>query len=256
MIPLRDRNPTARPAIVTLLLIAVCAAVYFLIEPAGRVATLHQTTAGSQQQADAEFTYQYAAIPCEVVHDKPLTDRELTNGCQSHPTGTPVFPHKNVWLALVVSMFLHASLLHIGGNMLFLWIFGNNVEDRMGHVGYLVFYLVAGLLATGAYIVVNSTSTVPVLGASGAIAAVMGAYLVFFPRAPVRTLILFPPIILWPRVPAWALLLVWFVSQFFLSPGSGVAWVAHVTGFAIGALTAWVIGPGGARAPRSEPRGY
>ncbi len=241
MIPLRDVNPTARAPVVTVVLIGVCIAVYFLIEPAGRLVTLHATTAASRQQADAEFTYEYAAIPCELVHDRPLTAPELAQGCEDHPSAPPLFPHKNVWLAVVFSMFLHASLLHIGGNMLFLWIFGNNVEDRLGHVGYLVFYLVAGVVATGAYVLVNAHSTVPLLGASGAIAAVMGAYLVFFPHARVRTLILVPPIILWPRIAAWVLLLVWFVSQFFLSPGSGVAWVAHVAGFAFGALIGWAL---------------
>jgi membrane associated rhomboid family serine protease len=243
VIPLRDLNPTARTPVITVLLIGVCVAVYFLIEPAGRVVALHQPTAISSQQADAEFTYQYAAIPCELVHDRPLTASELTSGCQSHPSGGPLFPHKNVWLAVLFSMFLHASLLHIAGNMLFLWIFGNNVEDRLGHVGYLVFYLAAGLIATGAYVLVNASSTVPLLGASGAIAAVMGTYLVFFPRAPIRTLILIPPIILWPRLPAWVLLTVWFVLQFVLSPGSGVAWVAHVAGFAFGAVVGWLLGP-------------
>jgi membrane associated rhomboid family serine protease len=137
-------------------------------------------------------------------------------------------------------MFLHGSLLHIGGNMLFLWIFGNNVEDRFGHVPYLIFYLVAGVVATFVYVLSNPLSTAPLLGASGAIAGVMGAYLVLFPRVPIRTLILIPPIILWPRLPAWVLLLVWFVSQFFLSPGSGVAWTAHVGGFVFGTLVAWV----------------
>jgi membrane associated rhomboid family serine protease len=249
VIPLRDLNPTRRRPVVTVLLIGVCIGVYFFIEPAGRNAVMHQTGATSSQQADTEFTYEYAAIPCEVVHDRPLTASEVTNGCQRHAAGTPVFPHKNVWLAVLFSMFLHASLLHIGGNMLFLWIFGNNIEDRFGPVAYLIFYLVAGLFATGAYVLVNADSTVPLLGASGAIAGVMGAYLVFFPRAPIRTLILIPPIILWPRVPAWALLVVWFVSQFFLSPGSGVAWVAHVAGFAFGALVGMVVGSRGAPAP-------
>ena len=252
MIPLRDLNPTARAPVVTLLLIAACVAIYFLIEPVGRIAALHEQSATSSQQADAEFTYQYAAIPCEVVHDRPLTAGEVTGGCQAHPAGAPVFPHKNVWLAVLFSMFLHASLLHIGGNMLYLWIFGNNVEDRFGHVGYLVFYFVAGIVATGAYILVNPHSTVPLLGASGAIAAVMGAYLVLFPRARIRTLILVPPIILWPRLAAWVVLAFWFVSQFFLSPGSGVAWVAHVAGFAFGVLLAWALGPRPAAVPATR----
>ncbi len=186
------------------------------------------------------------------MHDRPLTADEVVGDCQAHPTGPPIYPHKNVWLAILFSMFLHASLLHIGGNMLFLWIFGNNVEDRLGHVGYLVFYLVAGVIATGAYILVNADSTVPLLGASGAIAAVMGAYLVSFPRARIRTLILVPPIILWPRLRAWVVLAFWFVSQFFLSPGSGVAWVAHVAGFTFGVLLAGALGLG--RAPARAAR--
>ena len=252
MIPLRDLNPTTRVPVVTLLLIAVCVVIYFFVEPVGRLATLHEQSATSSQQADTEFTYQYAAIPCEVVHDRPLTADEVVGDCQAHPTGPPIYPHKNVWLAVLFSMFLHASLLHIGGNMLFLWIFGNNVEDRLGHVGYLVFYLVAGVIATGAYILVNADSTVPLLGASGAIAAVMGAYLVSFPRARIRTLILVPPIILWPRLRAWVVLAFWFVSQFFLSPGSGVAWVAHVAGFTFGVLLAGALGLG--RAPARAAR--
>jgi membrane associated rhomboid family serine protease len=254
VIPLRDVNPTRRRPVVTVVLIGVCIAVYFFVEPVGRLAVLHQTSATSSQQADAEFTYRYAAIPCELVHDRPLTTSEVTNGCQSNPSGAPVFPHKNVWLAVLFSMFLHASLLHIGGNMLFLWVFGNNVEDRFGHAAYLVFYLVAGVLATGAYVLFNASTTAPLLGASGAIAAVMGVYLVFFPRAPIRTLILFPPIVLWPRIPAWVLLVLWFISQFFLSPGSGVAWVAHVAGFAFGALVGLVVGPHQAPAPVRQAR--
>ena len=249
MLPLRDVNPTARRPVVTVALIAICVAVFVLVEPAGRVISWHQQAATSRQQADAEFTYRYAAVPCELVRQRPLTIADLQAGCQRRPVGAPVFPHKQIWLAVVVSMFLHASLLHIGGNMLFLWIFGNNVEDRLGRVRYAVFYLVAGVVATGAYVVSEPLSTAPLVGASGAIAAVMGAYLVWFPRAPIRTLILVPPIVLWPRLPAWTLLVFWLASQFFVSPGSGVAWVAHVGGFAFGALVA-AAAPGRAAARR------
>jgi membrane associated rhomboid family serine protease len=240
VIPLKDTNPTARRPVVTLFLIGVCIVVYFFVEPIGKVAFFRHSTTVSVQQADADFTYQHAAIPCELVRDRPLTPTDIQAGCQRTAVGRPVFAHKNIWLAVLYSMFLHGSLLHIGGNMLFLWIFGNNVEDRFGHIPYLIFYLVAGVVATAVYVLFNPDSTAPLLGASGAIAGVMGAYLVLFPRAPIRTLILIPPIILWPRLPAWALLLFWFGSQFFISPGSGVAWVAHVGGFIFGALVGWV----------------
>ncbi len=243
MIPLKDVNPTRTAPVVTVLLIAACVAVYFFLEPVGKAAVFRHSTGASVQQADADFSYHYAAIPCELTRDRPLTTGDLEAGCERTPEGAPLFPKKNVWLAVLYSMFLHGSLLHIAGNMLFLWIFGNNVEDRMGHVRYLLFYLVAGAVATAAYVAVNFTSTEPLLGASGAIAGVMGAYLVFFPRARVRTLILLPPIILWPRIPAWVMLTLWLVSQFFLSPGSGVAWVAHVGGFAFGLLVGWVLSP-------------
>jgi membrane associated rhomboid family serine protease len=240
VIPIKDTNPTVRRPVVTLLLIVACTVVYFFVEPTGQVVLFRHSTSASVQQANADFTYSHAAIPCELIRDRPITPTDLQNGCQRTEIGRPVFPHKNVWLAVLYSMFLHGSLLHIGGNMLFLWIFGNNVEDRFGHVPYLIFYLVAGVVATFVYVLSNPLSTAPLLGASGAIAGVMGAYLVLFPRVPIRTLILIPPIILWPRLPAWVLLLVWFVSQFFLSPGSGVAWTAHVGGFVFGTLVAWV----------------
>ncbi len=137
-------------------------------------------------------------------------------------------------------MFLHGSLLHIAGNMLFLWIFGNNIEDRMGIGGYIGFYLLAGLVASAAHILVQPDSTVPVVGASGAIAGVMGAYLVLFPNVKIRSLIIVF-IILFRDISAKWLLGIWFVTQFFTSPNAGVAWVAHVGGFAFGALVALML---------------
>ena len=137
-------------------------------------------------------------------------------------------------------MFLHGGWLHIGGNMLFLWIFGNNVEDKIGPVFYLLFYLAGGIAATALQTAVGTNSVVPNLGASGAIAAVLGAYLVMFPRARVLTLIFFF-FITWIEVPAIVLLGFWFVLQFFTSPNSGVAWVAHVGGFVFGAIVAFLL---------------
>lgn len=240
MMPLRDRNPTARTPWVTLAIIAVCVGVYFLVQPEGR---LIANSATQRSESDATFTIRNAAIPCEVTRGRPLTVDELNrtyvqndaNACERHPTSPAYDPAKNVYLAILVSMFLHGSLLHIGGNMLYLWIFGNNIEDRFGRLPYLAFYLVGGGVAAAAHILIAPNSTVPVVGASGAIAAVMGAYLVMFPRVRISTLFFFI-VIFFRDVQARWLLLFWFVSQFFVNQNSGVAWVAHVGGFVFGVL--------------------
>ena len=238
MIPLKDDNPTRRFPIVTVLLIAVNIAVYLFVQ-----------RPFSTDNNQARFSYEVAAIPCEVVHGRPLTTEEITrtvregdaNACENPPVGDPYFAHKSVWLALLYSMFLHGSWLHIGGNMLFLWIFGNNIEDRMGPLPYLGFYLAAGVVASAAHILVQPDSTVPVLGASGAIAGVMGAYLILFPNVKIRSLIILVFLVLFRDIPAKWLLGFWFVTQFFTQASAGVAWVAHVGGFLFGALVAFLL---------------
>jgi len=217
-------------------LIAVCVAVYFFIQVPG-------------SNDAAKFSFEHAAIPCEVVHGRPLTEREVAEtvqqndatACEPQPDGTqPVFPGKQVLLALLYSMFLHGSLVHLGGNMLFLWIFGNNVEDVRGKAQYLIFYLVAGVVATAAHIAIQPNSTVPMIGASGAIAGVMGAYLMLFPDAPVRTVFFLGFIVFFRDVRAKWLLILWFLSQFLVSSAEGVAWMAHVGGFVFGVLVGLV----------------
>src|SRR6266540_2374863 len=153
---------------------------------------------------------------------------------------------KNVNLSILVAMFLHGGWLHIGGNMLYLWIFGNNVEDRLKPGLYLVFYLLGGLAATGLQLAIGPASTIPNLGASGAIAAVLGSYLVLFPHARVYTLVIFF-FITTIELPAVALLGFWFILQLFSGVGSvgadvsgGVAYWAHVGGFAFGAAVTWL----------------
>ncbi len=241
MIPLKDYNPTTRHAWVTLGIILACAFVYFFVQPHG------QSTVDPQSAAitEAKFTYAHAAIPCEVTHGHPLTVNEINatlnnndeNACKTPlPASPEAFPGKNVYLAILYSMFLHGSLLHIGGNMLFLWIFGNNIEDRMGWIGYPIFYLVCGIVAAATQFGFQPDSTVPVIGASGAIAGVMGAYLVLFPRVRIRTLFIIVIIPLIRDIPAAWLLVFWLALQFFTSPTSGVAWIAHVGGFVFGAL--------------------
>ena len=228
MIPIRDQNPTRSRAWITLALIAACIGVYFWVQPDP------QDVMGS-----AEFAYERAAIPCEVTTGEPLTDVEITATFAGDDTacdlaGEEVFPDKRPWLAMLTSMFLHGGLLHLGGNMLFLWVFGNNIEDRLGRVGYLAFYLVAGVAATLTHVFLQPESTIPLVGASGAIAGVMGAYLAWFPNVRIHTLVFLGIFGFFAEISAKWLLGFWFVSQFFVGPNEGVAWAAHVGGFVFG----------------------
>ncbi|MEY2571553.1 MAG: hypothetical protein QOE63_1903 [Acidimicrobiaceae bacterium] len=229
VLPVYDRNPTSGRTWVTVLLIVVNVGVFVLLQGGGR--------ASDQQQATYDF--EHAAIPCELIRQRPLTVEEINEDvCVDAPVGRPAFPDKHVDLAIIVSMFLHVSWLHLAGNMLFLWIFGNNIEDRLGPVPYLAFYVFGGVVAALAQLALDPTSTTPVLGASGAIAAVMGAYLIWYPRARVLAFIGF--IIPLP-LPAFVVLGFWFVSQFFTQGAGDVAWMAHVGGFVFGMVIAWLL---------------
>jgi membrane associated rhomboid family serine protease len=240
-----DENPVRRIPIVTILLIVACVVVYFAVQPTGAPDVNWTGLVERIDQEDLRFVVDNAAIPCELVEMRPLTEREYDatfhrddgSACgigggdrRAHSTG------KIVVLGVLVTMFLHGSIAHLFGNMLFLWVFGNNIEERRGWWRYLLLYLVGGIAATAAHVAVDPQSTVPVVGASGAIAAVMGAYLVCWPTARIKTIIFFGPLLV-RKVEAIWLLLVWLGTQFFLVGGdSAVAWAAHVGGFAFGAL--------------------
>ena len=230
MIPLRDENPTRRAPYVTVLLLLLNVGVYFLVQ---------------EGAPSNEFSFEYAAIPDEITTGEPLDCAEIAESVGQSPAACsqpdePIFPEKNVWLAVVYSMFFHGSLLHLGGNMLFLWVFGNNIEDHLGHVKYLAFYLVSGVVATLAHVVLQTDSAIPLVGASGAVAGVMGAYLVWFPNVRILTAFFFI-LILFRHITAKWLLGFWFVSQFFINPNEGIAWAAHVGGFVFGALIGLVV---------------
>jgi membrane associated rhomboid family serine protease len=237
VIPLRDDNPTRRRAMVTTLLIVVNIGIYFLVQPTA-----------TEIQATVEFNFRWAAIPCEIVTGDPLSVEEVEpllegvadDNCVRDDSTPAVFPDKQVWLAVLFSMFLHGSVLHLAGNMLFLWVFGNNIEDHLGPLRYLIFYLVSGVVATAAHVFLQPDSTIPLVGASGAVAGVMGAYLVWFPKARVLTAF-FVLIILFRHIQARWLLGLWFLSQFFINPNEGVAWAAHVGGFVFGVLIGLVV---------------
>jgi membrane associated rhomboid family serine protease len=247
VIPIRDANPTRRMPILTLALIAANVVVFLLWQP----------TFGSELEQQFFFLCN-AEIPFETTHQENLAEggadaRSAIEEDFGFGAGSVLqqrlrqeCPDKS-WLASVfVAMFLHGGWLHIAGNMLFLWVFGNNVEDRLGYLVYPLFYVMGGLAATGLQVAFDPNSAIPSLGASGAIGAVLGAYAVIFPHARVTTLVIFFFITV-VEVPAAMVLVVWFLLQLFSGVGSlgtqvggGVAYWAHVGGFAFGAVVAWL----------------
>jgi membrane associated rhomboid family serine protease len=219
LFPIRDINPTRITPIITIGLIVVNVVVFFFWQPQA-----------DDVDASTVFLYEHAAVACELTTNEPISAGEV-NGDTCVDGGEPIFPDKNVWLAAVVSMFLHGGLVHLLGNMWFLWIFGNNVEEAFGTIGYLALYVIAGLAATFAFVFFNPDATVPLVGASGAIAGVLGAYAVLFPRHRVLSLVF----VFFVPVPALFFLGVWFVLQFGIADVT-TAWEAHVGGFIVGVL--------------------
>lgn len=231
MLPISDDNSDRkRIPFVNYILIAINIFVFIMYQKLG---------------TDLEFTYSYATVPAEIltgrdivtdpilVHD-PLTGQQVT----IPGLGVTAIP---VWLTLISSMFMHGGLAHLGGNMLYLWIFGDNIEDRLGHLGYLVFYLLCGVLASLAHVftdyIFGANHLIPSLGASGAISGVMGGYLVLFPTRRVTVFVVF----LFISVPAFIVLGLWILLQVANGTGylggseaSGIAYAAHIGGFIAG----------------------
>jgi membrane associated rhomboid family serine protease len=245
VIPVYDVNPVRRTPWVTYGLIAVNIGA-FLATPSVGLSGLESDLADLCSQE--AFYHQYGAIPDELIGNDAL-DLVPTGETGVGPFGpgcviaAPTYGKQPV-VSVLTAMFLHGGWLHLLGNMLFLWVFGNNVEDRLGHLRYLVFYLFAGYAAAYGFALVNAASTVPLIGASGAVAGVLGAYIVLYPRARVWSLVpilLFIPL----RLPAWLVLGVWFLLQWFYTAqiqvsaeGAGVAYLAHVVGFLVGVILA------------------
>ena len=235
MFPLRDNNPTRGRPLVTLALIAVNLAVFFLWQPSAFWLP-DPETAQEEQQA---FLFAHAVVPCEIAQGEPLDARERLSGLCGEVSGAPGAPvdaAKNVYVAILASLFLHGGLFHIGSNMWFLWIFGNNVEEALGRLRYLAFYLAGGVVATLAFVVLQASYAAPLVGASGAIAAVLGGYLALFPTRRILGLVG-----VWPvPVPAALFLGLWFFGQF-ATQEADVAWQAHAAGFAFGFLVTFLV---------------
>jgi len=218
LIPLKDDIPTRRTPVITIALIALNVIVYFAFEHG----LLGLGDVGNERVID------FGAIPSEITDP----------GSHATPGDQPSFV-----ITIFTSMFLHGSLLHLGGNMLFLWIFGNNVEDSMGRFTFVIFYLLSGLAALGLQVATDPDSMVPTVGASGAIAGVLGAYARLYPRARVVTLVFIVIIFTVVTLPALLVLGLWFLLQLlpaFSEPingaGGGVAYFAHIGGFLFGVL--------------------
>ena len=235
MIPLRDRNPTRRTPVITIGLIGACFVVFAL--------ELSVTAAGGDAALE-RFFEQWGAVPAQIT-------RALENGDY----------FSRAILGMFTSMFLHGGWLHILGNMLFLWIFGNNVEDRMGRIPFLVFYLVGGITAALTQVVIDPSSRVPLVGASGAIAAALGAYIVLFPGARILSLVFLGFFYQLLEVPALVILGFWFVLQLIsgaaaLGPETaqgGVAFFAHIGGFILGVVVGLLLRVVGAGTVRGRP---
>lgn len=211
MIPYKDNNPTSTFPFITIGIIGLNIFIF-----------LSEITSQSGMK---DVTYAYGAIPHYIL---------------TFEKNQPIHPV----LTIFSSMFMHGGFFHLGGNMLYLWIFGNNIEDRLGHIRFIFFYIFCGIISAYAYAVTNSHSLIPMIGASGAVSGILGAYLLLFPKTHVHTLVFLGFFITTVRIPALIVIGFWAILQFVngllntgLDEGGGVAWFAHIGGFLIGLLT-------------------
>ena len=245
VIPVYDENPTRRRPYVTWALIAANV-IIFLLSPVARAPLMGQPST-SQLCSQQAYFLRWGAVPRELTTNRPL---DYTYGRAAGPgqclQARPDY-RKVPALSALTAVFVHGGWVHLLGNMLFLWVFGNNVEDRFGRLGFLFFYLAVGFLSTYAFALTTPNSQQPLVGASGAVSGVLGAYLVLFPRARVLGLVsflFFLPL----RLPAWLILGFYFVLQAVyafgvgLTGGTQVAYLAHVVGFALGVAVVALFG--------------
>ncbi|MGH3415381.1 MAG: rhomboid family intramembrane serine protease [Actinocrinis sp.] len=261
VIPIHDKNPVRRTAYVTYALIALNILVFLFGPSASAVGSPSPAQACAQQR----YFVEHGAVPFELIHNQQLTVPQEPRIAVDTNVGKRVcvfgaLPHKVPFVSVLTAMFIHAGWLHLLGNMLFLFVFGNNVEDRLGRIHFLLFYLIGGFIATYAFALLNPSATTPLVGASGAIAASLGAYLYLYPKAKVTSLV--PFLFFLPlRFPAWVVLGSWFVLQLpsiqhllGQPTDSTVAYVAHVAGFIAGFLYVAAVLGGRRTGPPPPPR--
>ena len=231
MIPLKDNIPTVNFPLITVALIVLNVAMYFFFQHGGL--SLGEPTGADYRQNVVE----YGAIPYEITHPGEQCPQPGAgpDACTDKDQGLAA-----TWITLFTSMFMHGGLLHLAGIMLFLWIFGNNIEDAMGRLKFVAFYLLGGLVAAFGQTIIDTSSTIPSIGASGAVAAVLGGYALLYPRARVVTLVIIIIFITIIELPALLVLGMWFLFQLYDASqpiggeGGGIAYFAHIGGFLFG----------------------
>lgn len=223
MIPISDINPARNTPVISRIFMFVTVGVFILIQPKNQIELFN-------------FFYQYSAIPCELVKFSPISEGQFYNNNCFYTQTNSIFPNKNIILSMVFANFFHANFIHILGNLWSFWIFGNNVEDKLGKSKFTIFLIFIGIISIGVHTFLNQESLTPIVGASGIVSGLMGAYVFMFPNA--RLLVLVPFGFLFPTtIKAKFFMIFWFISQIFIAIGDqNISWEAHIGGFIFGYL--------------------
>jgi membrane associated rhomboid family serine protease len=223
VIPISDINPARNTPVISRMFMFVSLAVFLLIQPNNQIELFN-------------FFYKYSAIPCELINFSPLSELQFyENNCYSNQSQS-IFPDKNLFLSIIYANFFHANFIHILGNLWSFWIFGNNVEDKLGQIRYIILLLIIGIISISVHTILNPDSLIPIVGASGIVSGLMGAYVYMFPNA--RLLVLVPFGFIFPTtIKAKYFMIFWFISQILISiSDQNISWEAHVGGFIFGYL--------------------
>lgn len=223
MIPISDINPAKNVPIISRFFIVLSSFIFIFLQPKNNIELIN-------------YFYKYAAIPCELMNNLPLSANQFyANNCNINPD-ILIFPNKNILISIFISLFLHANFLHILGNLWSFWIFGNNVEDKLGKIKFILFLLVSGVISILGHSYLNYDNLNPIVGASGIVSALMGAYLYLFPNA--KLLVLVPFGVFFPTtIKAKYFMIFWLVSQFLIAiQNNNISWEAHISGFIFGYL--------------------
>ncbi len=223
MIPISDINPARNVPVVSRIFIILSSLTFLFLQPKNNIDLLN-------------YFYKYAAIPCELINNLPISANQFYNNNCSLEPDIVIFPDKNILLSIIVSLFLHANFLHILGNLWSFWIFGNNVEDKLGKIRFILFLIVSGVISIVGHSFLNVGNLNPIVGASGIVSALMGAYLYLFPNA--KLLVLVPFGVFFPTtIKAKYFMIFWLISQFIIAVQSNnISWEAHISGFLFGYL--------------------
>ena len=223
VIPISDINPARNTPIISRIFMFATVGVFLLIQPKNQIELFN-------------FFYQYSAIPCELVNFSPISESQFYNNDCFNNQSSSIFPEKNLLLSVISANFFHANFIHILGNLWSFWIFGNNVEDKLGKFRFIIFLIFIGIISISVHTYLNQDSLIPIVGASGIVSGLMGAYVFMFPNA--RLLVLVPFGFLFPTtIKAKFFMVFWFLSQILISiSDQNISWEAHVGGFVFGYL--------------------